>query len=68
MSSQTGKMKITIEAYGNTYSATLSDASSAYEAQEVFDRLLIQVGYASDIRCSDGGHFELTYKDENEGI
>lgn len=59
-------MKITIETYGNTYSATLGNDSNSSEAQETFDRLLIQAGYSNDIRCADGGHYELKYVSEDE--
>lgn len=59
-------MKITLENYGNVHTTTLSEDSSYNDAQEAFDRLLIQAGYSNDIRCADGGHFELEYKEDDD--
>lgn len=61
-------MRITIsDHYGEEYSATISNDSTSEEVQEIFDRLMVLMGFANNIRCSDGGHYEITYVDEESG-
>lgn len=58
-------MRITVsDFYGHEYSVTVDNESTAPELQEVFDRLLVQMGFPNDICCSDGGHYELKYVGE----
>lgn len=60
-------MKITLEQYGQTFSVDgLPDDSSASEAREAFDRLLIQAGYISSIRCAEGGEYRLEYREDED--
>ena len=61
------KAKITLECYDTKYTIeNIPNDSTAQEMQEIFDRLLVQAGYSMDIRCADGGRYEITYKEEDE--
>lgn len=60
-------MKITIsDWYGEEYSATVKNGANGDEISETFDRLMVLMGFTTDIRCSDGGHYELKYVSEEE--
>lgn len=60
-------MKITIsDFYGEEYSVTIKNGSTGDQISEAFDRLLVLMGFSTDIRCSDGGHFEIKYVSEAE--
>lgn len=60
-------MRITIsDHYGEEYSATISSDSTGEEIQEVFDRLMVLMGFTNDIHCADGGHYEVKYVTEEE--
>ena len=68
MSSAIGKTRITLEIYGNSYSAELEGHNyDADELKDVFSKLLVPAGYSPNAieDASKGGHWEWT---SNAGV
>lgn len=58
----TNTATIVFKHYDRIYTVEgIPNDSSAADFKETFDRLLVQAGFPTDIQCSGGGHYELSY-------